>query len=57
MGTPVFKVGDVVQLKANDKFKMTIIKLYSPGEYQVVWLTTTGKRMYDVFPVEALKKV
>ena len=56
MEKQVFQVGEVVQLKADNKYKMTILQQCSPGEYQVVWLTKTGKRLYDAFPSEALKK-
>ena len=56
MENQVFKVGDVVQLKGDDKFKMTVIRIYSPREIQVFWLTKTGKRLADAFPPEALKK-
>lgn len=62
MEEPIFEIGDVVQLKSDDKYKMSIIQTYklggicNPGEVQVVWLTKTGKRLYDVFPCASLKK-
>jgi hypothetical protein len=62
MEEPVFEIGDVVVLRSNDKYKMSVVKIHEygsickPGEVQVVWLLKNGKRSYDVFPCASLKK-
>ena len=56
MEKQVFKVGDVVQLKGDHRFSMTVIQIISPHLIQVFWLTKAGKRLADAFHPDALKK-